>query len=244
MGSILRVETIKLQWIMVWFLIILDAVINSLMGVLELNDLKQFFSPSWLTLYTYSAQFHSMFFYPLYCGIIASLLCAYEHRDGGWKILLSSPHPRQQIYYAKYILLILILGLDQLIFIVGYFVSGNIAGAPGEIPWSVVLSTGLGGWLGIFPLAALQLMLSIKIRNFGASLGMSICCVVPNIVITGFHSSIGAWFPFTIPYYIMMPQTASYAPRVEFYSLGLIVLFTFLAYLFGGRKMFVNRDWL
>lgn len=69
-----------------------------------------------------------------------------------------------------------------------------------------------------FPLAALQLMLSIKIRNFGASLGMSICCVVPNIVITGFHSSIGAWFPFTIPYYIMMPQTATYAPRVEPYS--------------------------
>lgn len=62
MGSILRVETIKLQWIMVWILIILDAIINSLMGVLELNDLKQFFSPSWLTLYTYSAQFHSMFF--------------------------------------------------------------------------------------------------------------------------------------------------------------------------------------
>ncbi|MHB0863948.1 ABC transporter permease [Paenibacillus sp. SEL3] len=244
MGSILRVEIIKLQWIMVWILIILDAVINSLMGVLELNDLKQFFSPSWLTLYTYSAQFHSMFFYPLYCGIIASLLCAYEHRDGGWKILLSSPYPRQQIYYAKYILLILILGLDQLIFIVGYFVSGNIVGAPGEIPWSVVLSTGLGGWLGIFPLAALQLMLSIKIRNFGASLGMSICCVVPNIVITGFHSSIGAWFPFTIPYYIMMPQTATYAPRVEPYSLGLIVIFTFLAYLYGGRKMFVNRDWL
>lgn len=46
MGSILRVETIKLQWIMVWILIILDAVINSLMGVLELNDLKQFFRPA------------------------------------------------------------------------------------------------------------------------------------------------------------------------------------------------------
>lgn len=244
MVSILRAESIKLQWTLMWVLIILDALISTMLGMLQLNDLKHFFSPSWSTLYMYTANFHSMFFYPLYCGIIASFLCLYEHRDGGWKILLSSPHPRQQIYYAKFIMLIFILGLEQCAYILGYFFGGKMAGVSGEIPWFVVFSTGLGGWLGIFPLAALQLIISILIRNFGASLGISICCVVPNIVMTGFHSSIGAWFPFTVPFYTMMPQTSVFAPRVEPYSLGLIVIITFLAYLYGGRKMFVNRDWL
>ncbi|WP_019636605.1 ABC transporter permease [Paenibacillus fonticola] len=244
MGILLRTEAMKVQWSIVILLIFLDTTVNAAMGIMQLDSLKEFFMPNWSTLYMYSVNFHAMFFYPLYCGILASLLCLYEHRDGGWRTVLSSPVPRYKFYYAKYLLLILILALVQIIFLLGYLCTGYLLHLPGVIPWDVLAYTIVGGWFGIFPLAALQLILSIKIRNFGAAFAMSICYVVPNIVLTGFHSSIGAWFPFTIPYYIMMPQTASYAPRVEFYSLWFIVLLTGMVYLFSGRRFFVRRDWL
>ncbi|MEK3782599.1 ABC transporter permease [Paenibacillus sp. FSL K6-1566] len=244
MGILIRAEGMKLQWSVILALIVLDTLINSAMGAMQLQSLKEFFPPSWTTLYIHSVNLHSMFFFPLYSGIIASLLCLYEHRDGGWKITMSMPIPRSRIFYAKYIVLIGIMALVQVVFLLGYVVAGYLVEAPGEIPLETLLYSVIGGWIGVLPLAALQLIVSIRIRNFGASLAMSLGYVVPNIVLTGFHSAIGAWLPFTIPYYVMMPQAAIYAPRVEPYSLWSIVLFTGIVYLLFGKRFVEKRDWI
>ncbi|MGG4343741.1 ABC transporter permease [Paenibacillus lautus] len=244
MRMLLRAEGMKLQWSIIFLLIVLDTLINSAMGAMQLQSLRDFFPPSWSTLYIHSVNLHSMFFYPLYSGIVASLLCLYEHKDGGWKITMSLPVPRYKIFYAKYIWLVGILALVQIVFLLGYLGAGYLVKAPERIPWETLLYSVIGGWIGVLPLAALQLMVSIRVRNFGASLAMSIGYVVPNIVLTGFHSAIGAWLPFTIPYYVMMPQAAIYAPRVEPYSLWSIVLFTGLVYLLIGQRFVEKRDWL
>ncbi|WP_213617277.1 ABC transporter permease [Paenibacillus lactis] len=244
MRMLIRTEGMKLQWRVIGLLIVLDTLINSAMGAMQLQSLKDFFSPSWSTLYIHSVNLHSMFFYPLYSGIVASLLCVYEHRDGGWKITMSLPVPRGKIFMAKFMLLLGILGMVQIVFMLGYFAAGYFVKAPGEPPWDTLLYSGIGGWISVFPLAALQLMVAIRVRNFGAALAMSLGYVVPNIVLTGFHSAIGAWLPFTIPYYVMMPQDAIYAPRVEPYSLWTIVLFTGIVYLLSGKRFVEKRDWL
>lgn len=243
MISLIRAEISKIQWGIVITLILMDMFINGAMGIMQLSDYKEFFAPSWSTLYEYAVNLHSMFFFPLYCGILASLLCHYEHRTGGWKLIMAMPVSRSQIYYAKFLLLLLLLGATQALFVVGYLASGLIADPPGSIPWSTVLLSMIGGWLGIFPLSALQLMISARVRSFGAALALNMCCVIPNIVMTGFYSFVGAWFPFTIPYYVMMPQTASYAPRVEPYSLAIIILFTAIFYIILGQRKFLNKDW-
>lgn len=244
MRMLLRAEGMKLQWSIIFLLIVLDTLINSAMGAMQLQSLRDFFPPSWSTLYIHSVNLHSMFFYPLYSGIVASLLCLYEHKDGGWKITMSLPVHRYKVFYAKYIWLVGILTLVQIVFLLGYLGTGYLVQAPERIPWETLLYSVIGGWIGVLPLAALQLMVSIRVRNFGASLAMSIGYVVPNIVLTGFHSAIGAWLPFTIPYYVMMPQAAIYAPRVEPYSLWSIVLFTGMVYLLIGQRFVEKRDWL
>lgn len=244
MRMLLRAEGMKLQWRVIFLLIVLDTLINSAMGAMQLQSLRDFFPPSWTTLYIHSVNLHSMFFYPLYSGIVASLLCLYEHKDGGWKITMSLPVPRYKVFYVKYILLVGILALVQIVFLLGYLGTGYLVQAPERIPWETLLYSVIGGWIGVLPLAALQLMVSIRVRNFGASLAMSVGYVVPNIVLTGFHSAIGAWLPFTIPYYVMMPQSALYAPRVEPYSLWFIVLFTGMVYLLMGQRFVEKRDWL
>lgn len=244
MRMLLRAEGMKLQWKIIFLLIVLDTLINSAMGAMQLQSLRDFFPPSWSTLYIHSVNLHSMFFYPLYSGIIASLLCLYEHKDGGWKITMSLPVPRYKVFYAKYILLVGILALVQIVYLLGYLGTGYLVKAPERIPWETLLYSVIGGWIGVLPLAALQLMVSIRVRNFGASLAMSVGYVIPNIVLTGFHSAIGAWLPFTIPYYVMMPQAALYAPRVEPYSLWSIVIFTGMVYLLMGQRFVEKRDWL
>ncbi|WP_339295608.1 ABC transporter permease [Paenibacillus sp. FSL W7-1279] len=244
MRILLRAEGMKLQWRIIFLLIVLDTLINSAMGAMQLQSLRDFFPPSWSTLYIHSVNLHSMFFYPLYSGIVASLLCLYEHKDGGWKITMSLPVPRYKVFYSKYIWLVGILALVQIVFLLGYLGTGYLVKAPDRIPWETLLYSVIGGWIGVLPLAALQLMVSIRVRNFGASLAMSVGYVVPNIVLTGFHSAIGAWLPITIPYYVMMPQAALYAPRVESYSLWSIVLFTGLVYLLIGQRFVEKRDWL
>ncbi|GED15413.1 ABC transporter permease [Aneurinibacillus migulanus] len=244
MKQVFIAEAIKLQWVVIIGLILADTLLNSALGLIQMNDLRDFFEPGWLSFYIYAVNFHSMFFYPLYVGIIASLICLYEHRNGGWKQLLVLPIPRSQLYLGKFLLLISILAVTQLVFVGGFLLVGWAKNVPGTIPWTTILKSAVGGWIGILPLAALQLWLSFRIKSFGASLGIIIACLVPNIVLTGLHSWIGAWFPFTLAYYIMMPQDSPFAPEVGSISLYLIVLFTFIIYLIGGQRFFVRRDWI
>ncbi|KZS43283.1 lantibiotic ABC transporter permease [Paenibacillus glucanolyticus] len=244
MKRLLTAEFIKMQWLIVGVLITADVWVGSSLGIMQLDSLKEFFVPNWSTLYMYMVYFHAMFFYPLYCGILASLICLYEHRHGGWKLLLALPLSRNQVYYSKFILLIGILAVIQLVFLISYLVTGTIVAVPGDIVWSSIGYSIIGGWVAMMPLAALQLWLSTKIKSFGAAQVFNICCVVPNIVVTGLHSSFGAWFPFSPPYYIMMPQTASYAPGVETYSLITIIVITFVLYFTFGKLSFVRRDWI
>lgn len=244
MTALFKTEWMKLEWKKVALLILCDVLVNMGLGVVYLHDLAEFFQPSWFTFYMHSISFHAMFFFPLYTGLFATFLCFYEHRNGGWKQLASLPCERQHIFYAKGIVLLCLTLITQTAFFIGYCITGLILSVPGEIPWRALFISILGGWFGIFPLMAAQLWISSKIKNFGAAMVMNISCVLPNLVLTGLHSSIGSWLPFTAPYYIMFPQGVNLSPAFDLAPYLVIISFTFAVYFFLGRRSFMKRDWL
>jgi hypothetical protein len=101
-----------------------------------------------------------------------------------------------------------------------------------------------GGWLACFPLGMLQIILSTRFKSMGTALLFSISMVIPNIVITGLPSVLGAWFPFAPPYYAMFPQGMNLSPNLELLPFTVILTVTFLVYFALGLKSFICREWV
>lgn len=238
-----QLEFVKVQWSVVFLLIALDALINSGLGAMYMESFQEIFPPSWLELYRQSQTFHSLFFYPLYTGIFASLICYYEHKNNVWKQLLSSPISKTYLYLAKFLMLITLMSGVQIAFFATYLITGWILQPPGEIPWSQLLMYGVLGWISIFPLAALQLWISQKVTGFGKSLALNASLVLPNLLVSGMVSYLAAWFPFAPPFFAMDPQDSPIPSRFHPVPFWTIVTFTFFFYLILGWRSFIKREW-
>ena len=243
MYKLLYSEYQKIKWLFILSIILLEGVLTWILAAGNTKSLSYYFPYNWTTLYFQAVSFHGMFFLPLFTGIFAALLCFFEHKDGGWKQLLTMPYPRFKVLLSKLLALITLIALMQVLFLAEYLITGNIIDAEGMIPWKCILQGIIGGWLACFPLAMLQIWLATRFQSFGVALLLCISSVIPNIVLTGLPASLGAWFPFSAPYYVMFPQGINLSPQVEPISFILILLVTFFAYFMIGIRSFVRKDW-
>ncbi|GAA3318824.1 hypothetical protein GCM10020331_023200 [Ectobacillus funiculus] len=112
----------------------------------------------WLASLLAMSVTHSLLLLPLIIGVLASFICRYEHLHGGWKQLLSLPVRREHVYLAKFIMIAVLIAVNQLLFrnqLDPSWSSERIyrpdsAGSPVE-------ELGWGGWISTLPLAALLL---------------------------------------------------------------------------------------
>lgn len=242
MRKLLAAEAVKVQWSLIVLFIAVDLLVNMSLGISDLEMLKEYYAPNWPHFLMVVFNFHSMFFFPLFSGVLAALLCLYEHRSGGWKQLFAMPYSRAQMYGAKFMILVFILAVIQLAFIGAAVTTGVIVGVEGSLNWSMLLNSALCGWIGILPLAALQLWFSSKWSSFGIAFSINVACVLPNIVVSGMHSLYGMWFPFIVPFYTMMPQGTPFAPRVDEFSLYIWIGISFIAAVLLGGYAFRRKE--
>ncbi|WP_010271670.1 ABC transporter permease [Paenibacillus senegalensis] len=237
MRKLIAAEAAKTQWILIAFLIAVDLLVNMSLGISDLDMLQEYYAANWPHFLMVVYNFHTMFFFPLFSGILAALLCSYEHRSGGWNQLLVMPYSRTRMYAAKYIMLAMILAVIQLTFIGAAVVTGFLTGVEGNMDLGMVIISAFSGWISILPLAALQLWFSSRLSSFGIAFSLNVACVLPNIVLSGLHSLYGMWFPFVLPFYAMMPQGTPFAPRVDELSLYVwIGISLAAAFLLGSRS--------
>ncbi|MGE7941626.1 ABC transporter permease [Lysinibacillus xylanilyticus] len=236
----LNSEKIKIQWYFFVLLIICETLINSFLSFIAVG---QDFALNWNNFYTYAANFHSMFFFPLLAGLFTTLLYRYEHNNSNWKNILTGSIPKHYIYLSKMIWVFLFLIISQLFFFLSYFLVGQILGVEGTLPLFSIFKSLVGGIIAIIPLLALQSWISIYIKNFGASLVIVLGLIIPNLLLTGMHSNLGSWFPSTIPFYTMMPQGTQFSPRVNLSNLYTIVAITSTVYIVSGSISFRKREW-
>lgn len=244
MYRLLYSEFQKIKWSIIFIMIILEGVVTWALAAGNSQSLSHYFPYNWTTLYFQAVSFHAMFFLPLFAGIFATFLCFYEHKDGAWKQLLTFPYPRWKILLSKFWVLITLTAFMQIVFLIGYLITGNMIHVEDLIPWKTILQGIAGGWLACFPLAMLQLWLATRFKSFGIALLLCISSVIPNIVLTGLPALLGVWFPFTAPYYTMFPQGLNLSPRVEVLPFILILVFTFFVYFICSIRSFVHKDWM
>ncbi|MVP01625.1 ABC transporter permease [Paenibacillus lutrae] len=201
-GKVLAVEWLKLRKSNIWLLLFVSPVLASLAGVLDAERSTP--QIEWVLLLSNMALIHALLFLPLLTGVFAAFVCRYEHTGGGWKQILALPVSRLHLYTAKFLIVVLLLAVSQLLLLGGLLGAGFARGFGGPIPWSQILWPIFGGWLATLPLAALQLWVSAAWASFATPLALNVIFTLPNILVAN-SETYGPFYPWVQPFLAMLP---------------------------------------
>lgn len=236
MWKVLRFELLKLKKSPIWLLVFVSPALSSLVGLVE-SEIN-----NWLAALGTMAFLHAMLFLPLLTGVFAAFVCRYEHIGGGWKMVLAMPVTRTSVYMVKFLLVLGLLALTQLLFMGGLLLIGEIKGYSGEIPWGMVLKSIWGGWVACMPLAALQMFVSVAWSSFAAPMAVNVMFTLPNILVAN-SEKYGPYYPWAQPLLAMIPASNDSfgaflisAETLFFIIIGSFFLFFTSGYLYFQRK--------
>lgn len=184
---------------------------------------------------------YALLFLPLISGVLASVICRYEHQAGGWKQLLALPVTRGKVYAAKYILLMLLVLAIQLLYLGAIYGVGMIKGYTDPFPIEIVWKSIFGGWIATFPLAALQLWMSTAFKSFAAPFAVNVVFTLPSILAVN-SERFGPYYPWAQPFEMMhfgSPNDIFFVPWEQLLTVvgGSFVLFFFGGFIYFQKKL-------
>ena len=142
MGSILQSEWFKFRQSKIMFIILTVPIIGIFLGFTSRFSNEEFKINEWYLSLLSMNLTYALLFLPLITGVLASAICRYEHQAGGWKQLLALPVTRGRVFIAKYVLLIVLVLVMQVLFFVAVYIVGMIKGFTDPFPMVIVWKMG------------------------------------------------------------------------------------------------------
>ena len=240
MGRVLRSEFLKLKKSSIWLLIFISPILASLTGFGELPDEKLYQYEMTLSFMVF---LHALIFLPLLTGVFSAFVCRFEHTGGGWKQLLAMPVSRGNVYVAKFIIVMGLLALTQILFTGGLLLIGQLKGFEAAIPWKTIAISVIGGWVACMPLAALQLYVSTAWSSFAAPLAINVVFTLPNILIVN-SEKFGPYYPWAQPFLLMLPGSDDSfgALNVPLETLIMVVFGSLVLFFVSGFTYFQRKE--
>ncbi|WP_319800717.1 ABC transporter permease [Brevibacillus borstelensis] len=172
MWRFFRSELLKLRKSPIWLLVFVSPALSTIFG-LGMRITPEMEEMAWGMTYTMMAAPHGLLFLPLLTGVLSAFVCRYEHVGGGWKQMLALPVSRGTVYVVKFVWVMGLLLLTQCLLLAGLLAVGTVKGYSAAVPWDILVSSLVGGWVACMPLAALQLAVSVAWSSFAAPMAVS-----------------------------------------------------------------------
>lgn len=201
MLSILQSEWYKLRKSKITFILFVGPFVGLFIGLLSNLNFQGGINQWYLSLFAMNLTY-ALLFLPLITGVLASVICRYEHQAGGWKQLLALPVTRGKVFLAKYLLLIILVFVIQLFYLISIYGVGIIKGYTDPFPIDIVWKSIVGGWVATFPLIALQLWMSMLFKSFAAPFTVNVIFTLPAILAIN-SERFGPLYPWAQPFSMM-----------------------------------------
>ncbi|MCG7334774.1 ABC transporter permease [Sporosarcina sp. ACRSM] len=242
MRKLFQSEFLKLRKSAIWLLIFVSPILSLLLG-LGAGTMTDLGEQQWIETLGMMTISHAILFLPLLTGVFSSFICRYEHVGGGWKQLLTMPVSRKNVYIVKVLIVSFLIGLTQLLFVSGLFLIGWLKGFSTDLPWEVIATSVLGGWIACLPLIALQMFVSIAWSSFAAPLAVNVIFTIPNMLIVN-SEKFGPYYPWAQPFLLMMPSTGESfgALNVSATTLIIVVFGSLILFLGSGLGYFIRKE--
>lgn len=235
MRQVLASDFLKIRKKMIWFLVVLGPF-----GVVGLQAVNFFLRYDYL-IALYEADLwgglienvHYLAIPTLLIGmtIIASMIASIEHQTNSWKVTIALPISKTAVFASKIVLILLLMICSCILLgmaTIGLGLALRFEAA--AIPFGSLLQLMLGPLFAAVPFMALQMWLSVTIRNQAVPLTIGILGTVVSL----FAIQLGDWLPLKWPYLINQWNEPMYSV-----ASGLIL--GLLLYIIGTLH-FVRKD--
>lgn len=192
----------------------------------------------WIEIFSRCWQYMAVFIMPMGIILAASLLTQIEYRNNTWKQVYTSPQSLNTIFWAKHLVIFIILLQYFIVLTIGLFIAGY---APSilnsDIPFPVE-SFPLGEItkkhcqyiLYVLPVLSLQYLLSLQIRNFVISISIGFVLLVASLIAMNWH------YGYLIPYsygaldYLKTDNNIDPNVNITKWAIGYFIVFTLVNY--------------
>ncbi len=191
----IKAENLKLKRSFIWMAFILIPCIPAIMGTFNYVQNQDILKAEWYSLWTQHTLFYANFFYGPLIALYCSYLWRLEHLNNNWNALMTTPIPISYVFLSKLAVAFKVTIMTQIWVGILYFICGKLVGLPGIIPFQIV------GWLirgsiGGVVIAALQLLLSMRIRSFSMPIAMALIGSILGLLISNMGK--GMFWPYSL----------------------------------------------
>ena len=184
LASCVCAELVKLRHSPIWLVFVALPGISALIGCANYQGNLGVITPGWSNLWTQQTLFVCYFFLPALLGAGCSLLWRQEHQGSNWNELMVQPVAVRDLVLAKFSVGALMSVLAFASILVFYVASGFALGVPGEFPTTRIAEYVTLGILGSLVVVAIQLDISMAVRNFAAPVGIALAGGVSGVIAT------------------------------------------------------------
>jgi lantibiotic transport system permease protein len=177
---------------------------------------------------------------PLGIVLATSLVLQLEFKNNTWKQVHATPQSYSTIFFAKFVVLLVMMGQLFLLFNVFTFTTAwvpplffaEVAFPEGRVPWRQLLEDNVSIFVLSMPILTLQYLLSLHFKNFLIPVGAGmVIWLLGTLALSWKYSFI---FPYLYTaFYQLVAQGAqlhSAVPNVHMLAIGYSILFTAIAY--------------
>lgn len=137
----------------------------------------------------------SSFLFPMYIILICSLIPQIEYKNNTWKQVFAAPQSAATIFFSKFFIIhIMILSFIVLfnMFMISTGVVANLVHSEFNfmehaVPWRSLLKLNCKTYISILGISALQYVLSLRLKNFIAPIGIGLGLVVGSLIALQLH---------------------------------------------------------
>ena len=134
----------------------------------------------WIKLWNQSWESMAAFLLPIGIILAVGLITQIEYKNNTWKQLHTTPQRFSTIFFAKFLVILIMLAQALVLFNIGIYLSAiipaalfsNIPYPVAPIPYRSFLSANINFFLDSLPILALQFLISLQFKNFLVPIGV------------------------------------------------------------------------
>lgn len=223
--------------------IILAARIKNHARLNALNAPEDF----WRRLWNQSWESMEVFLLPIGIILATGLVAQIEFKNNTWKQLHTTPQWLTTIFFAKLLVVLLMLVEVFVLFNVGVYLSAvvpsllfaNVPRPAAAIPFAEFWRANVNFFVDCLPIVALQFLLSLRFRNFLVPVGAGFAVWFMGVGLLSWEYSY--LFPYNHGAINFLTATGHFAGRKLPASTEALALIYTAAFTLAGWAMYVNR---
>ncbi len=197
---------------------------------------------SWNTLFSMGWSGMAQFLLPMGMILAASMITQIEYKNNTWKQVHASPQSYPQIFFTKFLVIVLMAVKFFVFFNIGLLIAGTLStlfidgGLPqSSFPLADILKMDIKYFIACLPILAIQYLLSLRFKNFLTAVGIGMLGLIGSLIGMVWEHIYISPYAYTIMQWAPIPRDFSVHWYALIYFVPLMVL-GYATYISKGEK--------